>query len=141
MGAHDTESRGDWGMFACAITGRTVVDGVLLETNFIYDENRPFEVRLQSVTGVDLVFDRDLMSTAVSNPNRACGEGWVRCLNVADDFIVNLLFQSDDGSSNPILYPLAEVKTFVGRMFDLVPFGTESMDIDALLDDFYNDKI
>jgi hypothetical protein len=132
---------GDWGMLACAITGRTVNGGVQMETNFIYDEARPFEVRLQNVTGEDVVFDRDLMSTASSNPNTATGAGWVRCLLMGNDFIVNLLFLHTDGSSNPIVYVADQVKDFLRRSFDLVPSGTEKMDIDALLQDFYNDKI
>ena len=112
-----------------------------METNFIYDADRPFEVRLQNVTGGDVVFDRDLMSEALAQPGRCAGQGWVRLLQNGENFLVNLLFLSTDGSSNPIEYPAHEVKVFMQKVFDAVPFGSESMDVDALLQDFYDDKI
>lgn len=124
-------------MFACAITGQLGNAGEL-KTNFIYDEDRPFEVRLQNVKGDDFVFDRDLMSQAFWNPGE-CGIGIIRTRTHGDMFYVSIHFSS--GVISTIGYPKREVKTFLDRTFDVVPFGSEVMDMDSFINSFYDDKI
>lgn len=124
-------------MFARSVTGAVGNDGKL-ETNFIYDEARPFEVRLQNVKGDDVVFDRDLLAMAFANPDKTAGLGQVRFLVAGDDLFMSLVFTS---YIYTVIFPQEPVEDFLTESFDLVPFGTESMDVDALLNDFYNDKI
>lgn len=124
-------------MFACEISGRLVGGaGGTLKTNFIYDENRPFEVRLQSVTGVDVVFARELLALTFSQP--AAGEGWIRFHIAADRFLMRFGY---DLAVSYVSYPLIAVEDFRKKMYELVPWGTAKMDIDALWQDFLNDKI
>jgi len=122
-------------MFACSITG-SVVGGSQLETNFIFDEARPFEVRLQSVTGEDFVFDRDLLGDAFSN--RPAGVGWIRFHVAADRLIIRFGY---DIASAYLSYPANEVQNFLDRAYEAVPWGSESIDFDALLEAFNEDKI
>lgn len=126
-------------MFACAITG-LLATGQELKTNFIYDDARPYEVRLQSATGNDIVFARDLMSQAFASVGRV-GEGHIRPL--VNSLYFFLAIQTGTGFEGwvKICYPRDEVDSFLDQTYDLVPFGTEKMDIDALLQDFYDDKI
>jgi hypothetical protein len=123
-------------MFACPITG-SVGNAGELETNFIYDEARPFEVRLQNVHGDDIVFSRDLMSEAYSRPGTA-GIGYVRMQVHGQSFFLSLVIE---GSIVTINYPAAAVEDFHNRTYDLVPWGSESIDFDSLLEDFNEDKI
>lgn len=123
-------------MFACSITGSVGNAGELV-TNFIYDKDRPFEVRLQNVHGDDIVFDRDLMSEAFSRPGTA-GIGYVRMQVHGHSFFLQLVIA---GSVVTINYPASEVEEFRNRVYDEVPFGSESIDFDSLLDSFNEDKI
>lgn len=125
-------------MFARSIVGQAGRSGQL-ETNFIYDEqNRPFEVRLQNVKGDDIVFDRDLLGLAFAAPGKAAGLGMVRFLVAGETIHMSLVMTS---SIYTVMFSSAAVEDFLAETFELVPFGSESMDVDALLDDFYNDKI
>lgn len=128
-------------MFACAITGHVGLKNLQeLKTNFIYDEDRPFEVRLQNVTGGDIVFGRDLMSEAFASVDRV-GMGHVfLTVNSLYMFLAVRIGPGVDGMVK-VVYPRAEVQDFLTKTYDLVPFGNEKIDVDAMLDDFYNDKI
>jgi hypothetical protein len=123
-------------MFACAIAGRVVGEDRKLETTFIYDEARPFEIRLQNVAGPEIVFARELLSHAFSMPSS--GEGWIRFHIAADRFLMRLGY---DIAAYYLSYPMVEVELFHTQMYDIMPLGMEKMDIDSLLDDFYNDRI
>jgi hypothetical protein len=132
-------------MFARPITGHVGVDGSQeMVTNFIYDEARPFEVRLQNVTGADIIFGRELLSEAVrpvADGERAMGYAGEGSISFSvTQLIVGMHLRFDGGYQN-VLYPLDEVNLFLDQTRVLVPEGEEVMDIDALLDDFYNDKI
>lgn len=125
-------------MLARGITGEAGASGQL-ETTFIYDnESRPFEVQLQSVKTDELVFDRDLLGLAYANPGQSAGIGRIRFL-VSGAFIYMSLVMTS--YIYTVSFPAEQVEAFLAETFELVPFGRESMDIDALLDDFYNDKI
>lgn len=126
-------------MFACAITG-LMPNGDEMKTNFIYDEAQPFEIRLQNVTGGDMVFSRDLLAESYASAYQV-GLGHV--VLTVNSIYFFLAVQTGAGYKGwvKICYPRAEVQDFLTQTYDLVPFGNESMDIDALLDDFYNDKI
>lgn len=124
-------------MFACSITGRVVgSDDLMLETNFIFDEARPFEVRLQNVTGDDVVFARELLADALNQG--ATGEGWVRLHVAADRFLIRFGYDIPVGY---LAYPLADVSEFHQKTYDVVPWGVEAIDFDVLLDQFNEDKI
>jgi hypothetical protein len=132
-------------MFARPITGHVGGDGnQKMVTNFIYDEARPYEIRLQNVTGADIIFGRELLSEAVrpvADGARAmgyAGEGSIS-FSVTQLFVgMHLKF---GGGYENVMYPLTEVNLFLDQTRTLVPEGEEVMDIDSLLDDFYNDKI
>lgn len=123
-------------MFACAIAGQMGNAGEL-EVNWIYDEARPLEVRLQSVKGVDIVVSRDTLSEAFSTMG-AVGIGWVTFLRNGTTLYLGLRTAQ---SVITIGFPADEVETFLKRTYDLVGWGSESMDVDSLLADFFNDKI
>ena len=125
-------------MFACSIAGQTAMNGPL-EVNWIYDENRPFEVRLQSVTGSDIVVSRDTLSEAYSNGGQTSGIGWVQFMNTGKLLYTNM--RTAMGGLLSVVFPADEVETFLKRTYEVVPWGKESLDIDTMLDDFYNDKI
>lgn len=129
-------------MFACAITGLLANHGGKLETNFIYDEARPFEVRLQNVTGDDLVFARDLMAESFSNIDRM-GIGHVRVTASSTMWFLALNVGAGYKGWVKIAYPRESVENFLAQTYDVVPFGTESklIDFDALLQAFNEDKI
>lgn len=129
-------------MFACAISG--LLGDREMKTNFIYDEARPFEIRLQNVTGDDIVFGRDLMAEAyaVADKNalvQTTGFGHIRFQVDSMSFMV--VGHSGQDEWAKIAYPRNLVQGFLDQTYDVVPFGTEAIDIDAMLDDFYNDKI
>jgi hypothetical protein len=132
-------------MFARPITGHVGVGGdQQMVTNFIYDEARPFEIRLQNVTGADIIFGRELLSEAVQpvvNRERAMGYAGEGSISFSvTQLMVGMHLRFDGGYQN-VLYPLNEVSLFLDQTRVLVPEGEEVMDIDSLLDDFYNDKI
>lgn len=123
-------------MFACAIAGQMGNAGEL-GVNWIYDEARPLEVRLQSVKGVDIVVSRDTLSEAFSTMGTV-GIGWVSFLRNGKTLYLGLRTAQ---SVITIGFPADEVETFLKRTYDLVGWGSESMDVDSLLADFFNDKI
>lgn len=123
-------------MFACTIAGQVGNAGEL-EVNWIYDEARPYEIRLQSVKGTDIVVSRDTLSEAYSQMGRA-GIGWVTFLRNGTMLYLGLRTAQ---SVMTIGFPADEVETFLKRTYDVVSWGSESLDVDSLLDDFYNDKI
>jgi hypothetical protein len=129
-------------MFACAISG--VLGVSEMKTNFIYDDARPFEVRLQNVTGDDIIFARDLMAEAYAVADKSAlvqttGMGHIRFQVDSMSFLVLGHSGQDDWAK--IRYPRNQAEAFLKETYALVPFGTEAMDIDALLQDFYDDKI
>lgn len=123
-------------MFACTIAGQVGNAGEL-ETNFIYDEARPYEVRLQTVSGDDIVISRDTISESFATEGTH-GVGWITFHKNGSVLYVGLRM---GGMIRTIAYPADLVMTFLDQSYDVVPWGSESMDMDALLDDFYNDKI
>jgi hypothetical protein len=123
-------------MLACAIAGQAGNAGTV-EVNWIYDEERPFEVRLQAVTGTDIVVSRDTLSEAFSQMGTA-GIGWITFLRNGSMLYLGLRTKE---IIRTIGFPADEVEGFLKQTYGLVPWGSESYDVDSLLEDFYNDKI
>lgn len=125
-------------MLACSITGR-VAGGSELETTFIYDSNHPFEVKLQSVTG-DVMFARDLMAESFAQIDRA-GVGHVRLTASSTMFFLAINTGPHNAGWFKVAYPREPVELFLTESYNVVPFGSEKMDFDALLEAFNEDKI
>ncbi|RJK92942.1 SsgA family sporulation/cell division regulator [Vallicoccus soli] len=122
----------------CQLDLQLVVPGeatVPLPVVLRYRGEDPYAVHAEFRTGVDesvdWVFARDLVAEGVQRP---AGEGDVRVWPSAGPgpATVFLALASPDGQAL-LQAPAAALRAFLDRTYDVVPSGTEAVDVDAAI--------
>lgn len=106
-----------------------------LSATFRYDPADPWAITMtvESSEGpVVWTFARELLVEGQYEPT---GDGDVHiwpCLSPSGEAVVIIELDAPDGESL-LQFPGRDVRSFVGRSLELVPAGTESVDVDAWL--------
>ena len=107
----------------------TTVD---LTVRFEYDAADPFAVWICFPRGIRWAMSRELLSRGMSDP---AGDGDVHVEPAVDDWgrgIVRFEFSSPDGHLHAEA-TTRELYRFLTRTLAVVPFGTEDLDVDAIV--------